>query len=34
MRNRSVKTSQERVCKIFSHSQAAKASCNPHGKGY
>ena len=34
MRNISVKTSQERVYKISIHSQAANASCNPHGKGY
>ena len=34
MRNRSARASQERVCKIFSHSQAANASCNAQGKGY
>ena len=34
MRNRSAGALKERVCKLSSHSQAANASCNPHGKGY
>ena len=34
MRNRSAGALKERVCKLSSHSHAANASCNPHGKGY